>query len=112
MDSFSCRSPVFPEVDFVRDFSLLQKKIKFRVLGVLFYVIFGNKKTRNFIERNGKEPKKTVMPSEERMIKLRVLGCICQKYVILLTNVGFMLAIDRGKVVEQDDVSENSLVWQ
>jgi hypothetical protein len=51
-----------PEVDLVRDFSLLQKKIKFRVLGVLFCVIFGNKKTRNFTERTEKKPKKAVMP--------------------------------------------------
>jgi hypothetical protein len=49
----------FPEVDLVRDFSLLQKKIKFRVLDVLFCVIFGNKKTRNFTERTGKKQKRS-----------------------------------------------------
>lgn len=39
MDSFSCRSPVFPEVDLVRDFSLLQKKLNSE-FWVFYFMLF------------------------------------------------------------------------
>lgn len=56
----------------VRDFLFLKKKIKFRVLGVLFYVIFGNKKIRIFTRTPLKEGEDPMIPLEKRAVKSRL----------------------------------------
>lgn len=58
----------FLDVFLVRDFPFLKKKIKFRVLGVLFYVIFGNKKIRIFTVTSLEEGEDPMIPWEKRAV--------------------------------------------